>query len=288
VLAILSSIETNISANQAASDICLQRIAYSLIMRRDPMRIRVKLTTLLQPGSKLRWLLSETLVVVLGVLIALGLNDYWIARQERALELQYLKRIHADVSADIQQIDFWVGEQLQRKLQALDTIAPIVRGNQPVPEDVESFLRNVALGGIGGASSTHWVADTTFEDMKSTGNLRLIRNADLRTKIARYYDDFDALYVRSRDRKSGYVMFVHSLLPAELRDDMSFTSMKNFDVDRALDGFRSAHFQNLMNQEYNYLYFNLRNDNLPAKQLTEELLNYIQQLEGEDSGIEST
>lgn len=251
------------------------------------MDIRVKLTTMLQPGSKLRWLLSETLVVVLGVLIALGLNDYWIAREERALELQYLKRIHTDVSTDIEQIDFWVGEQLQRKLRALNAVAPIVRGTQPVPEDVESFLRNISLGGIGGASSTHWVADTTFEDMKSTGSLRLIRNADLRTNIARYYDEFDALYVRSRDRKTGYAMFVHSLLPAELRDEMSLTSMKEFGIDRALDGFRSVEFQNLMHQEYNYAYFNLRNDSLPAKQLAEDLFNYIQKLDGSDLVVDS-
>jgi hypothetical protein len=251
------------------------------------MDVRIKLTNMLQPGSKLRWLLSETLVVVLGVLIALGINDYWTERQERALELQYLKRIHADVSIDIEQIDFWVGEQLQRKLRALDAIAPVVRGNQPVPEDVESFLRNVALGGIGGASSTHWVADTTFEDMKSTGNLRLIRNADLRTAIARYYDDFDALYVRSRDRKTGYAMFVHSLLPAELRNDMDLTAMREFDIDRALGRVRSVDFQNLMNQEYNYAYFNLRNDSLPAKKLAIDLSNYIQELDGSVSEIES-
>lgn len=236
----------------------------------------------------MRWLLSETLVVVLGVLIALGLNDYWVAREERALELEYLKRIYADVSTDIEQIDFWVGEQLQRKLQALNAIAPIVRRNQPVPEDVESFLKNVALGGIGGASSTHWVADTTFEDMKSTGNLRLIRNADLRTNIARYYDEFDALYVRSRDRKTGYAMFVHSLLPAELRDDMNLTAMSKFGIDRALDGFRSVEFQNLLNQEYNYAYFNLRNNSLPAKQLAKDLLKYIQQLEGNTSFVEGS
>ncbi len=46
---------------------------------------------MLQIGSRASWLLSETLVVVLGVLIALGLNDYWTGREERALELQYLK-----------------------------------------------------------------------------------------------------------------------------------------------------------------------------------------------------
>lgn len=235
---------------------------------------------MLKSGSRLRWLLSETLVVVLGVLIALGLNNYWTDRQERALELQYLRRIHADVSADIELIDLWVGDLLVRKLAALDAIAPIVRGREPVPENVESFLRNVALGGIGGASSTHWVASTTFEDLKATGNLRLIRDADLRTKIARYYDDFDTLFIRSRDRKTGYVAFVHSLLPAELRDDMNLTAMEKFGTDRAVERFTSIEFQNLLSQEYNYAFFNMRNDSLSSKKLADDLESYIQQLDG--------
>ena len=50
----------------------------------------MQLTALFQSESRLHWLVSETLVIVLGVLIALGLDDYWTDRQERDLELEYL------------------------------------------------------------------------------------------------------------------------------------------------------------------------------------------------------
>ena len=143
----------------------------------------MRLISMFKPGSRLRWLLSETLVVVLGVLIALGLNDFWTSRQERDLELQYLRRIHSDVNADIVYIDQSFRIRLEMKLQALDTIAPVVRGTKPVPDDVETFLKNVALGGLLGASTSKWITDTTFEDLKSTGNLRLIRDPELRWKL---------------------------------------------------------------------------------------------------------
>ena len=39
-------------------------------------------TILLKPGSGLHWLLSETLVIVLGVLLTLGLDDYRTDRHE--------------------------------------------------------------------------------------------------------------------------------------------------------------------------------------------------------------
>ena len=239
----------------------------------------MKTGNLLGSESRLQWLFGETLVVVLGVLIALSLDGYWTDRQEQDLELQYLDRIIVDVHADIDYVDNTIRDLWIRKLQILDTIAPIVRGDKPVPTEPESFLRNVALGGMGGASSTRWVTSTTFDDLVSTGNLRLIRNAEMRRKIAQYYDDFDTLYSRARDRKSGYVSYVHSLLPAELREDMSFAAMQAFGVDRALRHFTSEEFQGLLNQEYNYAHFVQRTDFSSAgKRLAKELEDYRLQL----------
>ena len=242
----------------------------------------MQFTKTFKPGSRMQWLLSETLVVVLGVLIALGLSDYWTYRQERVLELEYLTRIHADVSADIDYVDGFIQDLWVRKLRALDAVAPIVRGNEPVPENTELFLRNVALGGLGGASSTRWVTSTTFDDLKSTGNLRLIRDTDLRRLIAVYYSDFETFFGRSRDRRSGYVQYVHSLLPSELREDMNLVAMEDFGIDRALERFTSIEFQNLLNQEYNFAFFVQRADySSSSKRLAKDLKNYIQQLEGD-------
>jgi hypothetical protein len=236
----------------------------------------MKFTVLHNSGSKLRWLLSETLVVILGVLIALGLNDYWTLRQEKIFELEYLRRMQEDIGTDIELIDDFGKRLLERKMKALDAIAPVVRGNTPVPEDVESFLRNVSLGALGGASPTYWTTNTTFEDLKSTGNLRLIRNADLRRKITRYYEEFDGFHTRSRDRKTEYAKTVWSVMPAELREDMNLEVMEDFGIDRAIELFTSTKFQSLLNQEYNYAYFNLNTDSSSAKELAKELEDYIQ------------
>ena len=241
----------------------------------------MRLTNFLKTGSSLRWILSETLVIVLGVLLALALDDYWTAHQERDLELQYLLRLQADVQADIDYIDQVVRERLDIKVQSLADIAPIVRGQKPVPEDVESFLRSVALGGLLGASSTRWIRDTTFEDLKFTGNLRLIRDVDLRQKISRYYAEFDTFYGRSRDRRTGYAAYVHALVPAELRNDMEFADMEEFGIERAIVRFTSNEFQDLFNQEYNYAFFTQRlNFRARSAQLKTDLEEYTRRLSG--------
>jgi hypothetical protein len=226
-------------------------------------------------GKPIRWLFRETLVVVLGVLIAIGVNDYWNERQERILEREYLTRLLEDVAADIEYVRS-ARSMLDRKLQALDAIAPVVRGLAPVPNDLETFLRNVALGGLGGASSTYWITDTTFEDMKATGSLRLIRDAEMRRRIVRYYGDFETFFARSRDRKTGYVSFVHSRLPSELRDDMDLSDMEKFGAVDAMEEFMSPEFQYLLNQEYNYAYFNQQNNIGPtAEELAQQIKEYL-------------
>jgi hypothetical protein len=226
-------------------------------------------------GKRTRWLLGETLVVVLGVLIAIGINDYWNERQERNLEREYLTRLLEDVTADIEYVDS-AKSMLDRKLQALDAIAPVVRELAPIPNDIETFLRNVALGGLGGASSTYWITNTTFEDMKATGSLRLIRDPEMRRTIGTYYGDFETFFARSRDRKTGYVRFVHSRLPSELRDDMDLSAISKFGAVEAVEQFRSPEFQYLLNQEYNYAYFNRRNNIGPAaEQLAQQIEEYL-------------
>lgn len=213
--------------------------------------------------------------MVLGVLIAIGINDYWSARQERQMEREYLTRLLEDIAADIDYVSS-AQNMLDRKLQALDAIAPVVRGLAPVPNDLETFLRNVALGGLGGASSTYWITDTTFEDMKATGSLRLIRDAEMRRTIGKYYGDFETFFARSRDRKTGYASFVHSRLPAELRDDMTFSDMTNFGAVDAINEFISPEFQDLLNREYNYAYFNRQNNIGPtAEKLAQQIEEYL-------------
>jgi hypothetical protein len=226
-------------------------------------------------GSGLKWLFGETLVVVLGVLIALWINDYWTVRQDRNLEQEYLVRILEDVESDIVYIDNNVSQLLNTKFKALEAIGPVVHGEQAVPEDVESFLKTVSLAGIGGASSTHWVVNTTFQDLVNTGNLRLIRDSTLRRKIATYYEDFDEFFLRSRDRRTGYARFVWTAMPGELRDDMTLDSMQGFGLQNALARVTSEEFQHLWNQEYNFALFNQRLSSESAKALKADLEHYI-------------
>lgn len=206
-------------------------------------------------AEKLRWLFAETLVIVLGVLIALGLDDYRTNQYERRLAIDYIQRIQNDLSRDLDYIDrIWV-QRLKIKRESLEAIAPVIRRQVQLPDDVEEFLTHVARGGIAGTSAASWYTDTTFQDMRATGNLRLIKDPEIRAEISRYYEAVQSEALRVEARFTNYVPFVHAILPAELRDDIDLGALEEFGTDYALRRLLTDDFRDLLNQEYNLLLF---------------------------------
>ncbi|MCH7503606.1 MAG: hypothetical protein IIA10_09660 [Proteobacteria bacterium] len=240
------------------------------------------MATKLISAAKLRWLVAETLVIVLGVLIALGLDDHWTDRQERLLAMDYVQRVQNDVNADLDYIRNTWNPRLREKREALEAIGPVVRGQARVPEDVVMFLRNISRGGMMSATAQPWVTSTTFEDLRSTGNLRLIRDPDVRAAISSYYDGMSNLFDRMQGRHSGYVSFVHTAIPAELRDNINLEAIERFGVDYALNRLLSDEFRNLANAEYNAMLFMLSQDfETYAERLHGVLEIYRLELEGQ-------
>jgi hypothetical protein len=115
--------------------------------------------------SGIRWLFAETLVIVLGVLIALGLNDYWNKQQDRLLAIDYIKRLQGAVAWDLEYVHESLKPTMAMKREALEYIQPIVSGREPVPENILEFFTNVARGGMMSGSVQRGYADTTFLDL---------------------------------------------------------------------------------------------------------------------------
>jgi len=202
-----------------------------------------------------RWLVAETLVVVLGILIALGLDDFRTDRFERKLEIEYIERLQGDIERDLEYIEAVWKPRLKMKREALESVAPVIRGESPVPDDVEKFLADVSLGGALGMSATLWYTDTTFQDLRATGNFRLIQDSAVRARVSEHYELLAGATLGVERRFSGYALFVHTVIPAEMRSNIDLESMQQFGIDYALQRLLTDEFRNIFNQEYNLLLF---------------------------------
>jgi len=135
-------------------------------------------------STHLNWrlLFGEFVVIVVGVLIALWVDELREARVNAELEVEYLKSLVVDLDADLAQFDeteAW----MRRSEAAAATVLALYEGSRPT-ENVADLVAAVETAGW-----QSWPAITrnTIDDLRSTGNLRLIRDPALRRAISSYY-----------------------------------------------------------------------------------------------------
>ncbi len=131
---------------------------------------------------KARWFAAEFLVVVLGVLAAVGINAWWQGREDAATEAAYLRQIAQDLDATVAVMD------------GLDaTLAPAERAGDLL---FESFRKADALPAdsvLVLVSAASRISDArpalgTIEALVSTGDLALIGDDSLRASIPAYLE----------------------------------------------------------------------------------------------------
>lgn len=134
----------------------------------------------------------ELLVVVVGLLMAFQLDRWWEDLGEKQLEDVYLQRLIDDIESDIPQLENAIELAQMRKdyAELLMAVAddPGVAAEQPM-----SFLVAVDQAAF---TYTPTLRKATFEDLRSTGNMRLIRNQELKNKLHEYhsYDESQSQY----------------------------------------------------------------------------------------------
>ena len=135
-------------------------------------------------SPRLNWplLLSEFVVIVVGVLIALWVDELREDRYHAALEIEYLESLVTDLDADLAQFDeteAW----MSRSEAAAATVLALYAGSPPT-ENLADLVEAVETAGW---QAWPVITRNTIEDLKSTGNIRLIRDSALRRSIAAYY-----------------------------------------------------------------------------------------------------
>jgi len=139
---------------------------------------RIKMST------HLNWrrLLGEFVIIVVGVLVALWVDQLREARVNAALEVEYLKSLVIDLEADLAQFDeteAW----MRRSEAAAATVLALYEGSPPT-DDAADLVAAVETAGW---QSWPSITRNTMDDLRSTGNLRLIQDPALRRAIAAYY-----------------------------------------------------------------------------------------------------
>jgi hypothetical protein len=180
-----------------------------------------------------RYAVTEVLLITLGILLALGIDQWRDSKADRAMEADYLSRFQQDLAADLDSLEFWIDVMESKRgfiaslmVEDFDTLLE----DQEPEEFWESFNRS-SLPGMPPLSTA------TYDEMLSTGNLGLIRNTTIRNTLNHHYSNNEARQVGMREfAPSGYNTLFLSRFPHNVSYDAAIN--KQFDRARIANGLR--------------------------------------------------
>lgn len=127
--------------------------------------------------------LIEIVVVMVGLMLAFQLDGWVEQRGERQKEAEYVQRLISDVEIDVVAIQFAI-DIASMRLRLADLLMEVSR------EPAVAINRPVEfVGAINQAAYTYTPSLTshTFEDLRSTGNMRLLLDQELKDALYDYY-----------------------------------------------------------------------------------------------------
>ena len=153
-------------------------------MLRFLSRFRKRLLAKKMAGRYLLYAVGEIVLVVIGIVIALQIDNWNEWRQERELEQVVLRQLQEDYQSNLQQLSQKVRI---RKCIIRATLAILEAIDQPEGVTRDSLIANLTV----------LLIDPTFDpienDMSSTGNLRLITNHKLKRLLSTWSADIVAV-----------------------------------------------------------------------------------------------
>jgi hypothetical protein len=130
----------------------------------------------------------EAAVIVLSILLALGVDELREARRDRALELEYLTRLLDDLAENAEVLEGQRNSETAQIANARVVYPLVSRGEM---DGVDTMTLVVASYNATPSPTPAWV-DDTFEELKTTGRMSLIRSATLKGELLAYYRFLEA------------------------------------------------------------------------------------------------
>ena len=162
---------------------------------------------------RLNWAygVGELVIVVAGVMIALGFEQWNSDRLDRVEEVEIIGRFIADLQSDFDVISGGLNI-VSRKEASLDRVYSSLETPVNRPTELLEFLYDVASGASFGWDQGS-ARRTTFDEVLASGKFGLIRDTAIRVQISDYYEGDLRRTARIDERETGYADLSYSLVP---------------------------------------------------------------------------
>ncbi len=161
-------------------------------------------------GKYLAYAVGEIVLVVIGILIALQINNYNDARKDRTRELGYLANIRTDLAANIAEMDRYLATRSEGIAAAQRIIGHF--DGEPI-EDVSAFNAD-------GVSIYTWQRyyqiNNTYQELVNSGNFALLSNDSIKHGLL----DLESQYKKMKSEEDHFRFDAETLLYIPLYESM--------------------------------------------------------------------
>ncbi len=147
-------------------------------------RIRQQLLTENKTGKYFKYALGEIVLVVIGILIALSINDWNDQKKNAESELIYYCRILEDFELDKQLIDELKDESNYRIDLSQKILLDLDAGTKDKHDIINQFI-------LATRSELYEPRNVTFKDLISSGNLKLLDDITIKNSLIQYYSELE-------------------------------------------------------------------------------------------------
>ena len=171
-------------------------------------RIRQKLIDSGNITKYLLYAIGEILLVVIGILIALQVNNWNEGQANKAKEYSYLTGIHSDLIRQIESLNRTIAVNKAAIETSFTLLEQYRQDGRFSRSDKDSTLYKI---NVISRSAAPGVIKTSFSELMFGGNISLIHNENLRNQIVLFYQELDDMIDASNNNAS--VIFQRQLLP---------------------------------------------------------------------------
>jgi hypothetical protein len=182
-------------------------------------RIRQKLLRENKIGSYLKYAIGEILLVVIGILIALQVNNWNEGRKTKIRERDVLSRLQQEMVQDSLRLKGQMDLVTYKVRQAERLLFAFKNGSEV--ENPPEFVRDVFLVGRG---NSYLPYIPVYDELVANGELGIIQNEEIIKQISSYLNRMNGLqsflYDEGDTRRSVYNAHIHRYFSALIMNEI--------------------------------------------------------------------
>ncbi|WP_430468253.1 DUF6090 family protein [Winogradskyella ouciana] len=191
-------------------------------------KIRYDLMEKNKTGKYFKYAIGEIILVVIGILIALQINNWNEQRKDNKRAKDYITRISEDLERSLELSEKLLEQNKSILLAVTETQKLIERGTELTTSEKKTIDYSI----LWFPRTTYQLPDMlTYEEMKESGDLGLIKDIDLRNDLAEFYS-----YTRQvktvYEKLSRNIENQHEVFNTEIR---TYTNPETLDLTFSYD-----------------------------------------------------